>query len=380
MKHRIPYRREGNVMVMTAVLMVVLIGFMALAVDVGYLCNVRSELQRSADAAAIAATWELVDRDCEADGDAVTLTNNARAAAAQFAALNKAGSEVPLLAGDDVNVGYMENPSDPSESLGAVPAGEQPNAVHVRVQRTDVQNGEIPLFFARVLGHDESASQAQATAAVLYGFNGFQKPSDNTNLPILPFALDEETWDNLPISGTDDWCYNPDTKTVTAGGDGIREVNLYPQGTGMPGNRGTVDIGGGNNSTSDICRQIRDGISPADMDALSAGGRTLEFNDDGDLFLNGDTGISAGCKDDLASIIGKPRIIPIFSTVVGPGNNAEYTIVKFVGVRITYVKLTGSMASKKVMIQPCNVVTKGGIYEPGANTTERIYSPVWLVR
>jgi hypothetical protein len=82
----------------------------------------------------------------------------------------------------------------------------------------------------------------------------------------------------------------------------------------------------------------------------------------------------------LVSIVGESRIIPIFSEVVGPGNNAQYTIVKWVGVRVLSVKLTGSMASKHVTIQPCNVVTKGAIWEPGATGTQYIYSPVWLVR
>jgi hypothetical protein len=164
---------------------------------------------------------------------------------------------------------------------------------------------------------------------------------------------------------------------VTIGGDGIKEVNLFPQGTGSSGNRGTVDIGSSNNSTSDIARQIVDGITPAD---LAHHGGELTFDDDGELHLNGDTGISAGVKDQLTSIIGKPRIIPIFNQVVGPGNNADYTIVKFVGVRVMGVKLTGSMSSKHVTIQPCNVIAKGGKYQPGATGSQYIYSPVWLVR
>jgi hypothetical protein len=83
---------------------------------------------------------------------------------------------------------------------------------------------------------------------------------------------------------------------------------------------GTVDIGGANNSTADIARQIVYGISPQDFEAL---GHPLTLNNDGNLFLNGDTGISAGVKDELASIIGQPRIIPIFQQVHGPGNNAQ---------------------------------------------------------
>jgi Flp pilus assembly protein TadG len=371
-------RRRGNILALTAILMVVLIAFVALAVDVGYLYTVRNELQRSADAAAIAAAWELVDRDGNAtNSNATNLTTSARSKAVQYAAFNKVGAEAPALASNDVNVGYMANPSDPNEALAATPSGGLPNAVYVRVQRTDLQNGQIPLFFSRVLGFDSSAAEAEATAALVSGFDGFTTPADGSNIDILPYALDINTWNNLTVSGTDSYSYNPSTKTVTAGGDGIKEVNLFPQGTGSPGNRGTVDIGSSNNSTSDIARQIVDGISPAD---LAFHGGELTFDDDGELHLNGDTGISAGVKDELTSIIGKPRIIPIFSQVVGPGNNADYTIVKFVGVRVMGVKLTGSMASKHVTVQPCNVIAKGGRYEPGATGSQYIYSPVWLVR
>ena len=96
---------------------------------------------------------------------------------------------------------------------------------------------------------------------------------------------------------------------------------------GSPGNRGTVDIGSSNNSTNDIARQILYGISASD---LAYHGGKLEFNSCGYLILNGDTGISAGVKDELAEIKGQPRCIPVFSQVNGPGNNADYKIVKCV--------------------------------------------------
>jgi hypothetical protein len=186
------------------------------------------------------------------------------------------------------------------------------------------------------------------------GFNGFRTPADGSNVEILPFALDQDTWNGLCDHGSDVYRYDPDTKTVSAGSDGIKEVNLFPQGTGSPGNRGTVDIGSSNNSTADIARQILNGVTPAD---LAYHGGSLTFDANHELHLNGDTGISAGVKDELASIIGKPRLIPIFTTVFGPGNNADYTIVKFVGVRITGVKLTGSLATAAskppVFEQPC---------------------------
>jgi hypothetical protein len=271
----------------------------------------------------------------------------------------------------------MSDPASPSNALITTPTGSLPNAVQVRVQRTSNQNGQVPLFFARVLGYDKESLTAQATAAYVSSFSGFRAPSDGDTLNILPFALDQDTWNNLNTAGSDNWTYNAATKTVSAGADGVMEVNLFPQGTGMPGNRGTVDIGASNNSTADIARQIVYGINASDLAYL---GGSIQFNSSGVLHLNGDTGISAGVKDELASIIGQPRMIPIFSNVVGPGNNADYTIVKFVGIRILDVKLTGSMSTKHVTIQPCHVVAKGGIYSPGATTTQYVYSPAWLVR
>src|SRR4029078_5825159 len=123
-------------------------------------------------------------------------------------------------------------------------------------------------------------------------------PADGSNLDLLPFALDLQTFNGwVAGSGDDAWNWDPATKKVTAGIAGVLEVNLYPQGTGSPGNRGTVDIGSSNNSTSDIARQIVYGISPQDMAYM---GGKLEFNSAGELQLNGDTGISAGVKDELA--------------------------------------------------------------------------------
>lgn len=368
--------RRGNVVVITVLLMFSLLVVVALAVDVGFLHVARTQLQRSADAAAIAATWRLL----ESSGPAYSLPDSSAVGttAAQYAGLNAVVNVGPALAADDVSIGRLPYPFNRSVDL----LFDQPslfNAVKVRVRRTSQQNGPVGLFFARVMGLDSQELQAEATAAFLNNFAGFRAPGNGQNLQILPFVMDEETWEALLAgAGTDNYRYDADTGQVTCGSDGILEANLYPQGSGSPGNRGTVDIGSSNNSTADICRQIREGISATD---LAYHGGQLAFDENGELQLNGDTGISAGVKDDLASIIGRPRIIPVFRSVVGPGNNAQYTIVKFAGVRVMYVKLTGSMSSKKVIIQPAPVITPGAIPSPSATPQSYyVYSPVWLVR
>ena len=68
------------------------------------------------------------------------------------------------------------------------------------------------------------------------------------------------------------------------------------------------------------------------------------------LELNGDTGVNAGFKEQLEAIIGQSRVIPIFSEVSGNRNNPTYSSVKFVGVNIVNVKLTGN--PKYLIIQP----------------------------
>jgi len=237
------------------------------------------------------------------------------------------------------------------------------------------------LFFANFFGQSGRNMTVEATAAMAWQVKGFSSPSSSgsANLGILPFAIDETTWnDMLSGGGTDSFQYDSDRSVVDSGSDGIREVNLYPQGTGSPGNRGTVDIGGANNSTSDLARQVVYGISAKDFTEL---GKPLVLDSNGTLTLNGDTGISAGVKDELASVIGQTRIIPVFSSADSNGNNATFTIVRWVGVRILAVKLTGAMNSKYLMIQPAPVLARNVI--PGDTSriwSSTIYSPVVLVK
>jgi hypothetical protein len=374
--HKHSFRR-GTVLVFTVLMMIGMLGMLALAVDIGYVFVVDSELQRTADAAALAAAWDLIgDGDLADPDNPLSAVQMARATAVRFTGLNRAGGQAPLLAPADTDVGRLVNFGSSAPMDYSDPALY--NAVRVRVGRTSERNGEVGLFFAKALGIDSCPLEAEATAAFVSSFRGFRVPSSGENLNILPFALDQTTWDALMAgNGGDDWTWDAEDGRVVSGDDDVLEVNLFPQGTGSPGNRGTVDIGSSNNSTNDIKRQILEGISQADLDYI---GGKLEFNDDGKLYLNGDTGISAAVKAQLEQIKGQPRIIPIFSSVTGPGNNAEYTIVAFVGVRIMEVKLTGSMSSKRVIVQPAQVFCRGGIPDLEAPPCEFVYSPVWLVR
>jgi Flp pilus assembly protein TadG len=376
-------KRRGTILVMAAILAIVLLSMVAFSVDVGYVLTAKEELQRTADASAMAACWDYGKSMSQGQTYAVA-SQAGRTSASNYASYNKVTKNATQIdtntsnsPSGDVVFGYI---SDLGGSANNFQTGQTANynAVQVRVRKNADINGKVPFFFARIFGMEGESLKAQATAALVRDVSGFKAPADGSNLDLLPFALDLQTYNSLMAgTGDDAWRWDPVNKKVVAGSDGVLEVNLYPQGTGSPGNRGTVDIGSSNNSTADIARQIVYGISAQDLSYL---GGKIQFDGNGELQLNGDTGISAGVKDELASIIGKPRVIPIFSKVQGPGNNAQYTIVKWFGIRIMDVQLTGAMSKKHVTIQAAPLIVHGVVPSTTTGTSAFVYSPVVLVK
>jgi hypothetical protein len=376
-------KRKGAIAVLAAIMAIVFVGMVAFCVDIGYVLSAKEDLQRSADASSLAAYWEYGQQLAKGSSSSVAC-DYARTTAAQYASFNPVTGHAMSLdtnasndPNGDVVFGYIADFKN-SQSPFQTNSTNGINAVKVRLRKDASINGEVPYFFARIFGLSGQSLQSEAISGIICDVKGFEAPTDGSNLDILPLALDLQTWNSLVANaGSDSYHWNSTTKQVEAGSDGLVEVNLFPQGTGSPGNRGTVDIGSSNNSTCDISRQILHGISKSDLDAM---GGKLEFDSSGKCYLNGDTGISAGVKDELASIIGQPRIIPIFSAVSGNGNNATYTIVKWQGVVIVNVKLTGSMSQKNVMVQMAPVLTKGVIPSTTTGTSSYVYSPVVLVK
>lgn len=382
-------KRRGGIFALCTVVIVVVLGFTAFTIDIGFITLTKAQLQNTSDAAALAALIELA----EGHGVGSNLTTEqieaaARQAAVDVAASNRAGELHAVYADSvrDVRLGQYTWNADTNQwdqLWGVAPY----NMVEVTLHRDQAGSGNgdrpLDLFFAPVLGTDQATLKVSSTAVLPPGV-GFASGGVNGSGPsctpaVLPIALDLETWTDLMNGiGEDNYSYNEDTGAITSGSDGVLEVNLYPYGNQElpPGNRGTVDIGSNNNSTADISRQILYGLSAEDLEPF--GGQIRM--DNGVLILNGDTGLSAGIKDELEAIKGQPRAIPIFSHVSGPGNNANYTIVKFVGIRILYVKLTGKPSGKKVVIQPVPFV--GDCVIPGNASVgpDSIFAPSTFIR
>ncbi|MCA9092658.1 MAG: hypothetical protein KDA68_04175 [Planctomycetaceae bacterium] len=385
-RHRRQTTRRGSISVLAVCVLIMVFGMLAFAADVGFISASRSQMRNASDAAALAACQELsVALGVAPSASADSAKTAADGVAVTLASLHRAGDVTSLAVSPSSDVRYGNREWNAAQQCWVETWGVGPyNMVEVTVRRDQIGGGggdrALNLFFAPVLNQNTATVQVSSAAALLPTV-GFGLPSGSSKtIGILPIALDDLSWDNLVLnnSGSDNYAYNPNTGTVSNGSDGIKEVNLYPSGsTSMPpGNRGTVDLGSSNNSTNDLKRQILHGLNADDLSYFPNGQiRT----DNGPLYLNGDTGISAGIKSELSQIIGQTRAIPIFSEVSGPGNNATYTIVKFVGIRVLDVVLTGSLSSKRVVVQPAEFQdpnTIGGKVESGPDT---IFSPIKLI-
>lgn len=155
-------RRRGIVAVQVAVLLVVLLGFAALTVDVGAMYNARNDLQRTADAAALAAAGRLSDWS---QGDPMEA---ARTVASDYTGSNRVfNHDMRLDPGTDVVFGRANYDAGTNRySFEAVDA--LPDSVRVQVRMTnDSPNGALRLFFAGLLGHTSTQMSASAIAMMV---------------------------------------------------------------------------------------------------------------------------------------------------------------------------------------------------------------------
>jgi len=338
-------RRRGTVLILSIGLMAAMFCVLALANDLGYLCLMRTRLQRSADSAALAgaATLYPVERTLESQWYYLGPDPEAsRHEARRFVRANPATTgplDVALnlenLDPGDIVVGRLHYPQDLAEPLD--PNFDPPNSVRVTIPLAAAHaNGAVALFFGRVLGIMESEAKASATATVWY-------PA------LLPFATSVSNWESLAAGAAgDNFAYQPGQGSfgLAAGADGLPEVTMFPgpwAGDGLPpGNFGLLQIGAEGGVLEAIRRQIDTGPSAADMDVH---GGALAADDP----LPGRTGLKSASKHaflggwadgrTFGGMLGRPRVLPLYKSVTGNGNNGTYTLDRFVAVRIMAVRI-----------------------------------------
>ena len=301
--------RKGAISVLCAILLVPLMGILALAIDYGYLLKTRTDLQRAADAAALAAVQKLVP-----DSEGYQDLNAARDAVVNYVKMNM---DLSFQVRDaDIEIGRFDA-SKIYSNVVLVNSGVY-DAVRVTVRYDEAANAPVSLFFARVIGIDDAEVSATATAIL-------QKASSlGTGADILPIAVPLEAWEKIFVG--DDWNIYGDGKLTSEFGDEI------------PGNWGTVDINSDDNSNSDLVDQIRNGLRQEDLDELYDANRIpspTKIDADEPLWVNADTGLSSGMKSAVREVHGKTRIVPIYDWQdVANGNNLEFHVVGWGSVTV----------------------------------------------
>jgi len=150
-RHSAVHKRRGTAAIFVLMCMVTLLGFAALTVDVGYVYNVRAELQNAADAMALAGTSAL------SLGPAAV-----RDRVQEFAAKQSGLAQLDVQDGDIV-LGLWQK--DAAEFI-ALSGDDEDNATAVRViaSMTQDRGNALNLFFAGILGNTSMNVSAAATA------------------------------------------------------------------------------------------------------------------------------------------------------------------------------------------------------------------------
>ena len=389
---------KAAVMVIVAVLLVVLLGCVALAVDIGYLYVARTELQRTADAAALAGAQALAR---SLDNPVGPYTPSAQTICSQvglYARLNAVLREgITIDGASDVRIGYLSTPHNLNTPLQIVPLN-QCNAVQVTARRdSSSSNGRIGLFFGPIFGIDSSAVGASATAVLDDRFSAYA-PSPMGGTPAIPIAIDTDFWKDQIVNGNgpDLHSYDPNSGTVQESGDGVPEITLFPAKLGPSteeagdegaGNFGLLHVGSGSLGTSAISEQITNGISAEDFIDLT-GEPMIKFyteTSEGPVTYNvvtydilGDPGIKTSLKSALQAQIGKVVGFFLYDTVSEEGANTVFNISGMRFGRVVEVDLTGG--DKIFAIQPVPYYGPDIITSPGAPSTDWLIGSLQLVR
>ena len=159
--HAVLRNERGVALAFVALLLFVLLGLAALAIDIGMLYGARTEAQRTADAAALAGASILLGNGRDEVG--------ARATAIDYAGRNTIRQEAPVVLPGDVDVELDRG------------------LVRVRVIRSEARGSAVDNVFARAIGFP--TSNVSAVGAAVAG-------AGNTIRCPLPFALVDRFWDS----------------------------------------------------------------------------------------------------------------------------------------------------------------------------------------
>ncbi len=164
---------RGQTIILVAISLVSLLAMAALAIDVVTLYVARGEIQRAADAAALAGAHAI------ADSGATTLSSgDSNLAGAETVANNLAIARISAILPANLVAGSQPTLAPSSPTINWTLNGNGNPILTVSLTQPNV-----PTFFAKIWGHSITTVSATATTEVY-------NPSNNTSYtPIAPIAV-----------------------------------------------------------------------------------------------------------------------------------------------------------------------------------------------
>jgi hypothetical protein len=357
-------RRRGHVVVLAAVSLTLLIGFAALAIDLGQIYVVRAELQRAADAAALAGASSYFS-DAGLVQNLAELGHAIETRSQEVSLANQTHNAETILDLPDIVIGTydFDFPDAALDASGAVPF----NAVQITTRRTAASsNGPIAMFFGGIFGVDERGVIAEATAVADDRFRGLRL-DEEIDFVFIPLTMRESHYEYLVVNGNDDYSYDGE---VYESGDAIPEVRLYPWRLfpGTPadpwddvfemddegaGTFGVLEFtGSGAATTAD---RILNGVSAEELREEVGTSELTFYDEEGNPTtypMTGAPGIQAAAADALEQRLGQVVGFFVHDQVTGTGTNVEYRIVGVRFGRLMGADLRGDPSQRDVVVQP----------------------------
>ncbi len=373
-------RRRGIVAVQVGVMLAVLLGAAAMTIDVGQIYAARGELQRAADAAALAGVTALTTDDMmdvrNGAGSLDGVVGEAISRSNTISILNKTLNDATHIETGDILTGEI-NLNSGTDPLDTGAAATDYNAVQVTVHRNaNGSNGQVPLFFSGVFGRFYSDSIATATAAFDDRFLGFD--FDVPGGGIAPFTISRTIYEQSLISGSDNYSYDEASDTISSSSDGTREFKLYPHLDDAAGNFGMLNIGNVGQGTAEEIIQIEDGVTAAQVESEIG---TSDPVFDGSVYnMTGSPGLVASMENTIQPMVGQVIGFFLHEGAVLGGSNAVYDITDLKFGRIMHAQISGNPATRGIYIQPVSYVGNGVRTSPTAPSTNGELGRIVLVR
>ncbi|HZL87728.1 MAG TPA: pilus assembly protein TadG-related protein [Pirellulaceae bacterium] len=258
MKRKLLNRRPGNIAILSSTLLAIMMGMVAFAVDLGYVAQARTELQRTADAVALAAAAKLPSLDAARTVGIATAQSNTSTIS-------------PTLSNGNFEFGHWSRKT--STFTTPTPAYRSTNAVRVTIKRTQANGNPLNLFYGRVLG-----KQTTDVTVTAVGFNdrglcgpfiGITSADIGGNMHTDSYDSDDGSYDAASASYRGSVCSDGDVKVH---GD----AEIY--GDARAGTTGEVTVDGNPVITGNIGNRIK----PLDLPSVDAS-PYADPNNDNDL-------------------------------------------------------------------------------------------------